>query len=290
MKNNSTDPIISIVLGSYNRYRFLKETIKSIRNNDIEVPYEIIVIDGGSTDGSAKWLIKQPDVLTIIQHNRVQINGKFVMKKSWGYFMNLGFKAAKGKYILMISDDCLLVPNTVMNGYRLFEKELKIGRKIGALAFYWRNFPEQTKYNVGIAFGSKMFVNHGMYLRDALVDVDWIDEDYYRFYYADADLCLRMWQKGYEVIDSPDSYIEHSVHISRKVRRSNPSQEDEKNFLKRWNGILKYPEKANEGNWLEKEYFDPNHTYKTFLKTSLRINIRYYRKKLRKYLNQWQIM
>ena len=45
-------PIISIVLGTYNRKNFLKETIKSIRNNNINVPYEIIVIDGGSSDGS----------------------------------------------------------------------------------------------------------------------------------------------------------------------------------------------------------------------------------------------
>lgn len=281
MEESLKEPNVSIVLGSYNRYPFLKETIKSIRNNGIEVPYEIIVIDGGSTDGSTNWLIKQPDIITIVQHNRVKIKEKFAMKRSWGYFMNLGFKSAKGKYILMISDDCLLLPNAVMNGYNLFERELENERKLGAIAFYWRNFPEQTKYKVGLTLGGKMFVNHGMYLQTALVDVGWINEDYYRFYHADGDLCLKMWQKGYEIIDSPDSYVEHTVHISKKVRRSNPNKEDWEKYLERWNGIYYNPEKTNIGGWIEKEYFDPNHTYKAILKISPRIAKLYYGKKIK---------
>jgi hypothetical protein len=40
------DTSVSIVLGSNNRNSFLEATIKSIRNNSISVPYEIIVVDG----------------------------------------------------------------------------------------------------------------------------------------------------------------------------------------------------------------------------------------------------
>ncbi|MCK4664982.1 MAG: glycosyltransferase [Bacteroidales bacterium] len=43
---------ISVVLGSYNRKPFLEKAIESVRNNNIHLPYEIIVVDGGSTDGS----------------------------------------------------------------------------------------------------------------------------------------------------------------------------------------------------------------------------------------------
>ncbi len=96
---------ISIVLGSYNRIEFLKQTINSVRFNCTGLEYEIIIIDGGSTDGTIKWLVGQKDIITIIQHNRGKINGKKIERKSWGYFMNLGFKSSKYGYILMISDD-----------------------------------------------------------------------------------------------------------------------------------------------------------------------------------------
>jgi glycosyltransferase involved in cell wall biosynthesis len=115
MASNSEKTQVSVVLGSYNRKRLLKAAIQSIRNNGISVPYEIIVVDGGSTDGSLRWLIKQKDIINIVQHNRGSSKGQPVERRSWGYFMNLGFKCAQGKFIVMISDDTLLVPGSVMN-------------------------------------------------------------------------------------------------------------------------------------------------------------------------------
>ena len=78
---------ISVVLGSYNRKSCLKVDIKSIQF-DLEkdkVSYEIIVIDGGSNDGSINWLVKQKNILSIIQHNQVTRKDQYFKKKSWGY-------------------------------------------------------------------------------------------------------------------------------------------------------------------------------------------------------------
>lgn len=46
---------VSVVLGSLNRITFLKLTIQSIREELKNAPFthEIIVIDGGSTDGTS---------------------------------------------------------------------------------------------------------------------------------------------------------------------------------------------------------------------------------------------
>jgi GT2 family glycosyltransferase len=64
MASNSEKTQVSVVLGSYNRRRFLKATIQSIRNNGISVPYEIIVVDGGSTFRmrSLWWMVAPPMV------------------------------------------------------------------------------------------------------------------------------------------------------------------------------------------------------------------------------------
>ena len=66
----NTHPQISIVIGSYNRRPLLPAVLECIRNNGISVPYEIIVVDGGSNDGSVAYLTRQRDVISIIQHNR----------------------------------------------------------------------------------------------------------------------------------------------------------------------------------------------------------------------------
>lgn len=249
--------LVSVVLGSYNRRAFLRATLESVRADGHGTPYEIIVVDGGSTDGSLKYLAKQKDVITIIQHNRGKFRGKTIERRSWGYFMNLGFKAAQGKYILMISDDCLLVPGAIRNGVEQFEKLLADGKKVGAMAFYWRNWPERKKYFVGLTLGNTFFVNHGLYLRSALADINFIDEQAYRFYYADSDLGIRLAQAGYMCVDASQSYVEHFSHANQPVRKVNRTskQQDQDNFVARWQHLG-----SPAQNWVEKEFDDPDET------------------------------
>ena len=200
---------VSVVLGTLNRLPYLQATIESIRRSTCSLPLEIIVVDGGSNDGSLGWLAEQKDVITIIQHNISFIDGRKVRKKSWGYFMNLGFKIAQGALICMISDDSVLHPDAIENGAATYRRAVGAGRKVGGVAFRWRSYPEETKYRVGYTLGGKMFVNHGFYVRDALEEVGWLEEEKLRFYFADGDVCLKLAESGYEVICGEDSYVEH---------------------------------------------------------------------------------
>jgi GT2 family glycosyltransferase len=260
------EKLVSIVLGSYNRLPFLIATLESVRMETTGMNYEIIVVDGGSDDGSLEWLVEQKDVITIVQHNRGIWQGKAIERRSWGYFMNLGFKAAQGKYILMISDDCLLVPGALLNGVEQFEILLNEGKKVGALAFYWRNWPEKQVYRVGLALGEKMFVNHGLFLRGALDEVGWIDETTYMFYHADSDLGLKLWQAGYEVLDASQSYVEHWSHANQKVRSGNAKSQpqDWANYLEKWKGIFYDPQHPNSKDWIYRDFVDPTDTAEKF--------------------------
>jgi len=250
--------LITVVLGSYNRLDFLKITIDSIRQEVKNLSHEIIVVDGGSSDGTLQWLVEQKDIITIVQHNRGEWLGKNIERRSWGYFMNLAFKSAQGKYVCMLSDDCLVVPRAIVNGIKLFEEQIKNDKKIGAVAFYWRNWSQQEKYYVCCTLGNKIYVNHGMYLNQALKDVGYIDEDNFFFYNGDGDLCLKMWHAGYECIDAPESFIEHYPHANVDVRKTNYKlfNQDLKNYLKKWENIF-YDKKLNNlGMLLEKDFED----------------------------------
>ncbi|MBD3231331.1 glycosyltransferase [Candidatus Dependentiae bacterium] len=241
---------ISVVSGSYNRLPFLKLMIESVRNELKDFNYEIIIVDGGSDDGTLQWLLSQKDIITIVQHNRGKWNGKQIERKSWGYFMNLAFKCAHGKYVCMLSDDCLVIPGAIKNGYNLFEQELSTGRKIGAVAFYFRDWSkDDNRYYVGYTLGNKLYVNHGIYLKKALEDVNYIDESTYFFYNGDGDLALKIWQKGYECIPSEGSYIEHYPHANLGVIKSNHKKQnkDNKSYFEKWEGIFYNKKKHNIG-------------------------------------------
>lgn len=218
-------PLISVVIGSLNRLRFLKLTIDSVRMELEGYNYEIIVVDGGSIDKTYKWLFSQKDIVTIIQHNIGSWRGKKIKKRSWGYYMNLGFKCAQGKYICMISDDCLVVPNAIKNGIKHFDGMLKSGKNIGALAFYYRDYPDDTKYYVNYCFDKVINLNHGLYLNSALKDINYVDEESFMFYCGDVDTVLRLIEKGYLVDVSPNSFIEHTPHVGVIVRIQNNQQQ-----------------------------------------------------------------
>jgi GT2 family glycosyltransferase len=232
--------------------------VDTVRHELADLPHEIVVVDGGSSDGSLRWLLRQKDVITIVQHNHGEWNGKPIERSSWGYFMNLAFRAASGKYICMLSDDCLVIPGAIVNGLDVFERALEAGEpRVGAVAFYWRNWPEQDNYWVGFTYGNRMFVNHGLYLREALEKVGFIDAQSYFFYHADGDLCLRLDKAGYRCIDSPSSFIEHASHVNAPLKMQNfeHQESDWETYGARWSHLGE-PKQA----WNSTTYTDTERT------------------------------
>ena len=165
--------------------------------------------------------------------------------------MNLGFKCAEGRYICLISDDSVVHPDTLANGLKRFDSERAAGRRLGGLAFYWRSWPEETKYRVSTTLSDKRMVNHGLFLRQAVEEVGWIDEARYGFYCADGDLALKIWQAGYEIDVCDDAFVEHFEDVDPEVRQKNLSglDADWANYIDRWKGIYYDPAQPVIGVW-----------------------------------------
>lgn len=259
-------PAVSIVLGTYNRLPILKKVIKSIRNNGICVPYEIIVIDGGSPDGTAEWLFTQRDIISIVHHNRAD----GTRLRSWGWFMNIGFRSAHAPYILMISDDCLLVPGAVEAGLARLAEAQQTRPSIGGVAFYFRNWPAEKNYYVQKTVGGMLMVNHGIFVRDALEAVGFCEEEAYCFYKCDSDLSLKLWHANYDIIDCRGAFVEHLLLPTEAIRLNNSETmaRDRWSLHERWEGVYthrSFPGMFNLPSRLEISYEDPWNTAETFL-------------------------
>lgn len=110
-----TLPWVTVICVCYNHARFVTEALDSVINQTY--PHvELIVIDDGSTDGSGKvikrWMANHPDSTLIL-------NGK-----NLGYCktFNKAYPLAKGKFIIDLSADDLLMPNRIEDGVSLLEK------------------------------------------------------------------------------------------------------------------------------------------------------------------------
>ena len=259
---------ISVVLGSLNRFEYLKATIFTIREELKDIPdSEVIVIDGGSTDGSVEWLTKQKDIIFILQHNHGTWNNKPIKKQNWGYYMNLGFKSARYKYILMVSDDCLLVKNSIINGINQINECEEKNIKIGGLAFLWRHWPDWDKYGVAL-FYNKTHLNHGIFLKEALERVGYVDDINYTFYAADVDLSFKLHDAGFPIIMANNSYLEHHNHVSQSYKKQNYSRQEkeEEVLVDKWSKVWgkEYFEKNIRWRREVVEFIDIHETYKIF--------------------------
>ncbi|MEZ6024268.1 MAG: glycosyltransferase [Hyphomonadaceae bacterium] len=233
-------PEVSIVLGSYNRRALLERAIESARANLAGLRGEIIVIDGGSEDGSVEWLVAQKDIISVIQHNRYQQDGLTRRRMSWGQFMNIGFRSASAERIVMISDDCYLLPGAIRGALTRMDEAALAGVEVGACAFYFRDWPRDDAYYVQRTLGGNLMVNHGVYTREALAAVGYCNEDDYAFYKADSDLSLKIWEAGYAIIDAPGAVCEHFMSADEAARVSNNAtvDHDRRQLQKRWSALI----------------------------------------------------
>jgi GT2 family glycosyltransferase len=95
---------VSIIIVNYNTKELIYNCISSIYQNTANINFEIIVSDNGSTDGSIGMIKEKfPEVLLI--ENKKNIG--------FGSANNKASNVAKGKYILYLNSDTVLLNNAV---------------------------------------------------------------------------------------------------------------------------------------------------------------------------------
>lgn len=109
-------PCISIIIPVYNTEKYLKECLDSIINQPLK-SIEVFCINDASTDGSLEILndyVRRDPRVIVINNDR---------NHGLGFSKNRGLNAAKGKYILAVDSDDLLMPDILQKIYDRAEKD-----------------------------------------------------------------------------------------------------------------------------------------------------------------------
>jgi GT2 family glycosyltransferase len=190
-------PLVSIVSICWNRKADICESLKKIR----EIEYdnlEVIVVDNCSTDGTVEAIEKDfPEVNLIKMYKNIGIEA-----------YNIGFKNAKGKYIIIIDDDSFPHRQAVSRMVKKFESDVKLG----IAAFDVRNFynydlvtMEEVKENIveDTRAESKEYLmafngaGAGV-RREVLEKVGFYPEEFF-LYWNEQDTAFRILDLGYKI-------------------------------------------------------------------------------------------
>ena len=117
--------MVSVVMSVFNGERFLREAVESILNQSFR-EFEFVIIDDGSTDGTASMLHSyarsDPGVRVYHQENRGLIES-----------LNRGCGLARGKYLARMDADDIALKDRLMQQVEFMEKHAGVGVLGGAV-------------------------------------------------------------------------------------------------------------------------------------------------------------
>lgn len=184
-------PLVTIVTPSYNQGEFIRATIESVLAQDYP-QLEYIVMDGGSTDGTAAIAAEYSSRLTWISEK----------DRGQAHAINKGFCRAKGETVAWLNSDDVLLPGAVTRAVEAFENAPP---DIGAIygegylmdreGRFTRRFPATEPFNLWklVYLSDYVLQQAAFFRRSAVEEVGWVDE---KLHYAlDWDLLIRLGKR-----------------------------------------------------------------------------------------------
>ena len=113
-------PLVSVLITSYNREKYIEEAIQSVLSQDYP-NFELIIVDDCSTDQTAK-IIKRYESIDY----RIKI---FINEKNLGQFANRNLAAgyATGVYLKYVDSDDIIYPSALRYMVEAMENHPKAG-------------------------------------------------------------------------------------------------------------------------------------------------------------------
>lgn len=231
---------VSIIYVNYKTSSLILDSIQTVKEKTKNVDYEVIVVDNNSGDQSkSKIQGVYPEVIWVQSDDNI----------GFGCANNLGLQVAKGKCVLFLNPDTLLVNDAISLLYHFLMSSSGIGACGGNLfdeegyptnsfsrmypSFLWEFlsifylspvvFPHVRSYNfnftkkpikVASVVGADLMVK-----RTVLDLVDGFDPRFF-MNYEETELCRRIRKKGFDIFSMPDAQIIHLEGKASYIKQS----------------------------------------------------------------------
>jgi N-acetylglucosaminyl-diphospho-decaprenol L-rhamnosyltransferase len=226
--------VLSIVIITRNTKEILRELLHSIEDDSSINPLlrETVVVDNGSTDGTASMVAERFPWVTQI-HNAENLGFAAAVNKGYGH--------TYGDFVLFLNSDTRLIPGELLKMVQHLERNREIGI-IGPQLVYedmrlQRSFAPAPSLTLEILpkflletlfprrFGAKgawaqssvdveSLIGAAILVRREVLDLLAGFDERFFFFLEETDLCLRTRHRGYRVVFFPESRL---IHLQGKT-------------------------------------------------------------------------
>jgi O-antigen biosynthesis protein len=233
----------SIIIPVWNRLELTKQCLIALAEVTTGLSFEVLVVDNGSVDGTEEFLSQLQGDVRIIR-NRDNLG--------FAKACNQGAQAARGKYLVFLNNDTLPKEGWLRALVHEVEEHPEVGI-VGSKLLY----PDGTIQHGGVVRDCRYFLPYHLYKsfagdhpavnqrrefqivtaacllirRSLFEEAGGFDEGYVNGF-EDADLCLKVRERGHLVVYQPRSVV---VHLESQTpgRKSNEDANAAR-FLGRW--------------------------------------------------------
>jgi len=237
------DPDVSIIVPVYNRVALTLQCLDAVRRNTDGL-YEVIVVDNGSTDGTAEALRAIPNLRVVAHRQNLAFAGG----------SNSGAAAARASFLLFLNNDTIPAVDWLSAMRRCIDEDSSVavvGSRLvfpdtgeiqhAGIALYEDRLPYHPfKFSsaddrrvaadryVDAVTGACLLTRKDIFDRCGGFDVRYVNG------YEDVDFCLRVRKRGYRILYCASSVLVHYESQTRNAVVPDRESENRRLFVERW--------------------------------------------------------
>jgi glycosyltransferase involved in cell wall biosynthesis len=220
----SPTPTVSVIIPVYNGERFLAEAIQSVLDQTLP-PDEIIMVDDGSTDGSAAI------VAGLASRSPLPIHYVYQENQGPGAARNVGIQRAHGNFLAFLDADDLWLPEKNRCQMQILMEHPQAGVAWGcSITFAGDILPGESPASILVPLSPRFLLQSMLFRRSALDQI------------GGFDITMRMGEDVDWLFRAMESSLQIVIHGEMVVyyrRHAHNTTSDEDQTSRAMNGILK---------------------------------------------------